>query len=211
MQRKNSWTDIRRRNAGSGSVLCVTDDELCRAGAMSCPSRREEWLLWRSIVRQHLGADVCIEYDACGAPVLPGKGVHIGVSHCRLAVAVVCSPEPCAVDVECLDRNFHRVAARYITEQERLLEGAQEPLFEAAVWCAKEAAYKYIGMPSAEFLRDIIVERCMVKQSRMEVRISDGRLLQVDLARDSELMLAVIGAGLPLKCAGAWRDAFGPQ
>jgi phosphopantetheinyl transferase len=99
------------------------------------PSRREtERAAWRAIVRERLGLpnDNAIGYNANGAPVLDGERGFISVSHTRGWVAVVWSPEPCAIDIELQGRKVSPgLAARFgITP-------------EIEQWCALEAAYKY--------------------------------------------------------------------
>ena len=124
------------------SVEWTTPEERSRAEGFA-PLRRREYLAWRAVVRQELGRDVVIEYNEVGAPVLANRDVQISVSHCKGWVAVVFSQQPCAVDIESLDRNFERVAAHYLTEQERML--SDDLRFLAVAWSAKETLYKYSG------------------------------------------------------------------
>jgi phosphopantetheinyl transferase len=98
-------------------------------------SRRvAERAAWRAIVRERLGGDVAIEYNANGAPVLDAGRGYIGVSHTRGWVAVVWSPEPCAIDIELRGRTLSPAAAA------RYSIGSLED------WCALEAAYKFAGL-----------------------------------------------------------------
>ncbi|MCH5329426.1 MAG: 4'-phosphopantetheinyl transferase superfamily protein [Alistipes sp.] len=136
--------------------LIVTDGERLRAGGFA-PRRRNEYLMWRTVVRRELGADVEIGYDSAGAPVLENRNEHIGVSHSADYVAVVISPRRCAVDVESLSRDFAKVASRYMTPAEAAL--SDNAALPAAVWCAKECLYKYGGRRGLDFLRDICVEK----------------------------------------------------
>lgn len=129
----------------AGVAGWVTSDELSEAGRFVREGRRREYLTWRAVVRRELGADVRIAYDAAGAPVVDRDGVYVGVSHCRGRVAVCLSDVPCAVDIEPETRDFSRAALRYMSPSEQALSG--DPLLPAAVWCAKEALYKYARRP----------------------------------------------------------------
>jgi phosphopantetheinyl transferase len=104
-------------------------------------SRRvAERAAWRAIVRQRLGLpdDTAIGYNKNGAPVLSERLGFISVSHTRGWVAVVWSPEPCAIDIELKTRTLSEPAAqRYsITSIED--------------WCALEARYKFTGLTGNE-------------------------------------------------------------
>lgn len=123
------------------------------AGTFGSLHRRREFLAWREIVRRIAGRDVEIGYDEWGAPQITGSSLHIGVSHSRDHVAVIVSERPCAVDIESLSRDFGKVAARYLTTEERAL--SSHPDFLAAAWCAKEALYKYYRRGGLNLLSDI--------------------------------------------------------
>lgn len=70
----------------------VPERDLRLAAALKPASRREEFLMWRSIVYRRL-PDAEIAYNAVGAPVVCNYPLHIGVSHCPGYVAV-CSSRP---------------------------------------------------------------------------------------------------------------------
>ena len=77
----------------------VTPGERAAAQEFLRERRRREFLTWRAVVRRELGDDVQIAYDEAGAPVIRGREVHIGVSHCPGRVAVCISDASCAVDI----------------------------------------------------------------------------------------------------------------
>ena len=96
----------------------VTPGERAAAQEFLRERRRREFLTWRAVVRRELGDDVSIAYDEAGAPVIRGREVHIGVSHCPGRVAVCISDAPCAVDIEPESRDFSRAAPRYMSPAE---------------------------------------------------------------------------------------------
>ena len=131
-------------------------------------SRRAERLAWRRVLRR-LSPDAEVEYEPSGAPRLKNSPyTYISVSHCRDVVAVVLSCNVCGVDVERVDRDFARVAERYMTAAERAL--CSEEWWAAAVWCAKECLYKMAGREGTDFKRDIIIESVDASTSQILCR-----------------------------------------
>jgi predicted dehydrogenase len=97
----------------------ATAEDLAFVERISNSGRRCEVLAWRAIVRRELGADVEIFYDEYGAPKVDRPNTYIGVSHSKGVVAVYISEKPCAVDIEHSNRDFRRVADRYLSDAER--------------------------------------------------------------------------------------------
>lgn len=139
----------------------LTDKERALLATMHSPARRAQWATWRTILRRELGADVEVDYTSGGAPVLShavGRLSHLSVSHSTEMVAVMFASEPCGVDIESLGRNFSKVATRYIASGERTQWAeAMGSHFEAIMWSAKEALYKYGGREGVDFTHDMIV------------------------------------------------------
>lgn len=108
-----------------------------------------------------------------------GGRVHISVSHCRGSVAVLFSDRRCAVDIETLDRNFRRLASRYMTPAEAAL--SDDPRWPAAVWSAKETLYKYAGRRELDLLRDLSIERADLGHGIIRGRIAGGEPLRLFL------------------------------
>jgi hypothetical protein len=153
-----------------------------------------------------LGDDIIIGYNALGAPVLsrlaatgspeitpvpddqicritddyPDHPGYIGVSHTRGWVAVVWSPEPCAVDIELKGRAISpAVRSRYSIET-------------ISDWCALEARYKYeslIGGASASESETVPGAEIDVPPS-----CSESAPVEVRFVSHPELVVAVVGA-----------------
>ena len=152
-------------------------------------SRRCEVLAWRAIVRRELGAEVAISHDDYGAPKVDKPNIHISVSHSRDRVAVLFSSGVCAVDIESVERDFRRVASRYLSAEEQAL-AEQYDLF-GAMWCAKEAMYKYHRRGGIDFLRDTIIKEYRPEDDTL-VTLLMGEILEVRLHRDDNLLIAEI-------------------
>lgn len=194
---KNPWIDLRPI---PDKIDClrewVTDEEWEKALQFGSDSRRREWLAWRALIRERVGRQTAIFYNGKGAPVLdPGLG-WIGVSHCRGYVAVVWSESPCAIDIEPLSRNFAAVLSRCCSDAERSLADAHHPLFPAALWCAKEALYKYgsqQGIESAlDFCHDLQITRCDLGNETMEGTIAGSDPVVIHLLRKENILAAYI-------------------
>ncbi len=162
----------------------ATDDELTTARGFA-PARGREYLAWRAIVRREIGHDAAIAYNSAGAPILTNYPLHLSVSHCRARVAdcgeqaggseqagdsgrvaVVLSDAPCAVDIECVARDFQRAMPRYLSPAEQQL--SNHPHFPAIAWCAKETLFKYAASTtgqSLDLLRDLHIERVQFPDS----------------------------------------------
>jgi len=160
----------------------VTIEELEAAQRLGNLSRRRQWLAWRAALHGIL-PDVRTGYRKSGAPILKptagekeGSSGFIGVSHTHDLATVIFSPgEPCAVDIERLDRNFDRVSSRYISNSEMQLPCSREAWFPVALWCAKETLYKQAGMEGVDFRDDIRIETIDCKPD-MENDAPQGRI-----------------------------------
>ena len=172
---------VERPMSASDAAPWATPDELASAAAFP-PARQAEWLSWRAIVRREVcrefgcrPTEIAIAYNETGAPVVEGAAVHAAVSHCRGSVAVGLSDAPCAVDIESLDRNFGRIASRYMTSTEQAL--SDDPRWPAVVWSAKETLYKYAGRKELDLLCDLRVEQADFSAGRLVGRIRGGEVL----------------------------------
>ncbi len=125
--------------------------------------RQCEGLTWRSMVRNRFPDDnIILSYSYAGAPQLSVKGrssdLYLGVSHSAQYVAVIISPIRCSIDIERLDRDFSKVASRYISPCEARLVSPNLAAL-ALLWSAKETLYKYAGRKELSLLDDIRIEK----------------------------------------------------
>lgn len=155
----------------------ATLEERQRAETFGNERRRREFLTWRAIIRRELGRDIRIAYNEVGAPVLPDGEAFIAVAHCADRVAVCLSPNRCAVDIECADRDFTRAASRFLTPSEAVL--ADDPHWPGFVWCAKETLYKYAGRRNLDFREDLRIVSADLAAGRIIGRIGDEPPLEL--------------------------------
>ncbi len=164
-----------------------TDVEASRAFAS--PRRRREFLSWRALVYRHLGRDVRLGYDAAGGPIIEDSELCLGVSHSTDRVAVIISDRPCAVDVEPVGRNFGRVVAKFLTDEECARFTSQQEL--AAAWCAKETLYKY-ARRQLSFRDDIIVESIDLDAGRIVGRVGGGEAKELNVAIEGDYITVYV-------------------
>ena len=174
----------------------ASEEELQSVAGFSSSSRRAERLSWRIMLRRVVGRGVRIEYSSQGAPLLSEEVVvnnyhykYISVSHCRDMVAVMLSQQPCGVDIEQSGRDFGRVSSRYITQEERRL--SDNPRFEAAVWCAKEALYKLAQREGLDFRRDICITAVDFEAGRILGRVAEFSKVDMQIVWPDEEHIVV--------------------
>ena len=165
MAHNNTPTTLRLRvervnpEATYSPLLTESDKEFL--ATLTAPSRREQWATARVVLREELGEGAELRYASTGALVLAtpvGDVGYLSVSHCAEWVAVMLCSRRCGVDIESLDRGFSKVASRYISHEEREQFGSTVgEHFEALMWSAKEALYKYGGSAGLDFIRDMVI------------------------------------------------------
>ncbi|MFI3315749.1 MAG: 4'-phosphopantetheinyl transferase superfamily protein [Rikenellaceae bacterium] len=144
---------------------------------ITSPARRREFVFTRALL-SNIAQGEDIVYLENGAPILQSEKYHISISHSSLAVAIMISDFECGIDIELLNRNFKRVAKKYITPSDA---PAQSDYELAAVWAAKEAIYK-LHQGAINIFEDAKIIRidknkinCMVLDREIDANIFEYR------------------------------------
>ena len=153
-------------------------------------SRRCEALAWRAVVRRELGVETTIGYDEYGAPIVDIPNIYISVSHSRDRVAVLFADSVCAVDIESVERDFGRVASRYLSTEEEQM--ARENDLYAEMWSAKEALYKYYRKGGLDLVKDIAIKAFDADRGVLYGSILGGEDVEISVRRSDDLVIAVI-------------------
>ncbi len=161
---------------------------------INSPTRRAQSQAWRVAAREMLGGGIRFTYNAVGAPEIEDSLLRISVSHTSTLAVVAASSGPCGVDIERLDRNFQHVASRYISPSEEALPASSHPHFRAAIWCAKEAVYKYLGRREIDFVNDITIERVDTLRGVIEASFRGTPLPPIHLRIIEGHMLCLISS-----------------
>ena len=153
-------------------------------------NRRREVLAWRAIVRRELGRGIAIGHDEHGAPRVDLPDTYISVSHSRGVVAVMIADAPCAVDVEQTERDFAKVASKYLSDAECLI--AEQYNLYAEMWSTKEALYKYYKKGGLDLVRDVVIREYNPSQAQFVASVCGGAPIVVNIARKDNLVMATI-------------------
>lgn len=152
---------LSRINTEAENSPLLTDEDREHLATLAAPARRAQWSTCREILRRELGEGAGLRYAPTGALILvsPIEGIRfVSISHSDEWVAVMLSARRCGVDIEALGRNFSRVASRYISHEERAQFEAQVgDHFEAIMWSAEEALYKFGNNPGLDFIDDMVI------------------------------------------------------
>lgn len=168
----------------------ATAEDIAFVEQFGAESRRREVLAWRGLLRRELGEKCQISHDEYGAPKVDIPAIHISVSHSRECVALVISDNPCAIDIESVERDFCKVTRRYLSSSELQL-AEQYDLF-AEMWCAKEALYKLHSKGGLDFVKDISIIDYKPSDGVLVATILGGEPIEVQTLRKEGLVVAVI-------------------
>ena len=90
-----------------------------------------------------------LQYNEFGKPLLR-DGRFISISHDRNFVGIIIHEEEIGLDIQTVEERIHRIANKFCNEDE--LKQFQSTEERTAIWCTKEAIFKYFGtdVPFAE-------------------------------------------------------------
>lgn len=142
-------------------------------GSPGHPQRRLQHLAGRYLLAQ---ADPAFPYaelrvNEQGRPFLPDGSRHFSITHSgNLAAVILSRDRGVGVDLEFITPRVLKVAPRFLGTAERswiaehpgmsdsitnLLVGPEAMRLCTLLWSAKEAAYKWLGLPGIDFATDI--------------------------------------------------------
>ena len=90
-----------------------------------------------------------LQYNEFGKPVLR-NGRFISISHDKNLVGIIVHEQEIGLDIQTVEERIHRIANKFCNEDE--LNQFQSTEERTALWCTKEAIFKYFGtdVPFAE-------------------------------------------------------------
>lgn len=135
--------------------LNPADEE--RLAGLHTPERIGQWLAARVIVWRLFGKH--IGYTEAGQPFLEDSDIHISITHTADLAAVMTSPQVCGADMENIGRRAEKLVRRYATDREIEMAKAAFAVNPAIlIWSAKEALYKLVQKPGAEFRSELTLD-----------------------------------------------------
>ena len=90
-----------------------------------------------------------LQYNEFGKPVLR-DGQFISISHDKNIVGIIIQEQEIGLDIQTVEERIHRIANKFCNDNE--LNQFQSIEERTAIWCTKEAIFKYFGtdVPFAE-------------------------------------------------------------
>lgn len=161
------------------------------------PRRRLERLAVLNLLKQ-LGYGEKYLYQPDGRPYLPTNNSHISISHAGNKVVVATNPQVgVGVDIEQLERNYKRVAPKYMSQREICHITSYGSKEMSLIWCIKEAVYKLPWGVSKCFATEIevLVEVEMLHRGWCTVKVKhngDWKYLKANFEYIDDYCLAWI-------------------
>ena len=116
-------------------------------------SRKVEWLSVRALVKNMIGKDTRILYNAENKPFVRGNTHKISISHSNKLTAVMISKDKLVgIDLEFMSGKISKVADKFINEKESITDDPEMMKYHLYLhWCAKEALYKILDKQDINF------------------------------------------------------------
>lgn len=127
---------------------------------MHTEKRRQEWLATRVLLKEMLGREVRIAYEANGAPYLPDEPFYISISHTKQYAAILIQKHPAVgIDIEYRSDRVLKIRSRFMNpEEEERIDKKHEVEHLLIHWCAKETLFKVIGQEEVDFCRHLHIK-----------------------------------------------------
>lgn len=116
-------------------------------------SRKVEWLSVRALVKNMLGKETRILYNAGNKPFVKGNTHQISISHSNMLTAVLISKDKnVGIDLEYMSGKITKVADKFINDRESITKNPELKKYHLYLhWCAKEALYKICDKQDINF------------------------------------------------------------
>lgn len=113
------------------------------------PNRRDIERFATLLLLKEANLEDQLQYNEFGKPVLQ-DGRFISISHDKNIVGIITHEEEIGLDIQTVEERIHRIANKFCNEDE--LNQFQSTEERTAIWCTKEAIFKYFGtdVPFAE-------------------------------------------------------------
>lgn len=155
----------------------VPNEELEEIDFIRSQSRRKEKLAIRALLDVKFMDKVYLGHHDNGKPFIQNNVVEISISHTSSFAALYTHPVECVgVDIECVNRDFSKVASRFLSEEElEEVPSKDGNTYLAVCWSAKEAVYKLKSQMSVDFATQIRIEKFNLKDEGSLEAIFIGR------------------------------------
>jgi 4'-phosphopantetheinyl transferase EntD len=122
-------------------------------------SRKIEWLSVRALVKNMLGKDTRILYNAENKPFVRGNTHNISITHSNNLTAVIIGKDKrVGIDLEFMSGKISKVANKFINDRENIIDDPELSKFHLYLhWCAKETLYKICDKQDINFRDGITI------------------------------------------------------
>jgi len=113
------------------------------------PNRRDIERFATFLLLKEIQLEGQIQYNELGKPLLK-DGRFISISHDKNFVGIILHESEVGLDIQTVEERIHRIANKFCNDNE--LNQFQSTEERTAIWCTKEAIFKYFGtdVPFAE-------------------------------------------------------------
>ena len=113
------------------------------------PNRRDIERFATFLLLKEIQLEDQIQYNEFGKPLLK-DGRCMSISHDKNFVGIILNGNEIGLDIQTAEERIHRIAGKFCNENELAQFHSTEEL--TAIWCTKEAIFKYFGtdVPFAE-------------------------------------------------------------
>lgn len=138
--------------------------------------RKREWLACRILLKEMLGRNAVIAYDAERKPHLAGLKIQISMSHSGEYVCVYLHEHaPVGVDIQQLKPSISKGAFYFLNEAEMQWADLENNVRLHLIWSAKESVFKYAGDASIDLKKHITINHFSGNQNGFfEVNLQKG-------------------------------------
>ena len=136
-------------------ILLSNDIDISK---LKIEKRKKEFLSARLLLNELLPNN-SISYNTYGAPEIENNN-FISISHSKNLVAIIISKKKVGLDIEQISKKLLRLSSKFI------LAGHHSPLSEETttlIWCCKEAIFKWHQKGNIDFIADIKIKSCIIK------------------------------------------------
>ena len=113
------------------------------------PNRRDIERFATELLLKEMHLQPYLQYNEFGKPLI-ADGRFISISHDKNFIGIITGDQEIGLDIQTVEERIHRIANKFCNEEE--LNQFQSTEDRTAIWCTKEAIFKYFGtdVPFAE-------------------------------------------------------------
>lgn len=152
-------------------------DKVGFQGHQKTEKRRLEFLASRFLLKQLIPDFSFLELKSHpeGKPYFEDNRVHFSISHSFPFVAVAIDEKPVGIDVQVFQEKIMRLQQKFLSAEEQLIfDNSIETITLA--WAAKEAAFKWFGEGSVDFIQHMPIRKLKLDQQNAEMEMDFLRI-----------------------------------